>query len=112
MLLHELSCPEGRLLLSVLMLEDADRNHYAVPGLDTIVSNESRHLADDGHVVLLNQLRHLLGVGDALVAPHRNVHSFGLPPSHRGRDSSAPPNKSNNAATLSSICHQAHPPNG
>src|SRR5215212_11846085 len=108
MLLHELSCPEGRLLLSVLMLKDAGRNYYAVPGLDTVVSNESRHLADDGHVVLLNQLRHLLRVGDALVAPHRNVHSFRVPPSHRGR-ADQPRLQSYNAATLASICTRCIP---
>src|SRR5215207_5226396 len=66
------------------MLEDAGRNHHAVSGIDTVVSHKSRHFADDGHVVLLNQLRHLLGVGHALVAPHCNVHSFSLPPSHTG----------------------------
>src|SRR3712207_7975118 len=37
-----------------------------------------------------DQLRHLSRVGHALVAPHCNVHRFGLPPSHRGRDRSAP----------------------
>src|SRR5918995_5458798 len=85
MLRHKLSCPKSRLLLSVLMLKDAGRNHHAVAGVDTVVSHESGHLADDGHVVLLDQLRHLSRVGHALVAPHRNVHRFGLPPSHRGR---------------------------
>src|SRR5215217_8028568 len=84
------------------MLEDADRNHYAVPGVDTVVSHESRHLADDGHVVLLDQLRHLSRVGHALVAPHRNVQSFGLPPSHRGRGNQ-PCLKLINAATLAVI---------
>src|SRR5215211_1413174 len=102
MLCHELSCPKGRLLLSVLMLEDAGRNHHAVPGVDTVVSHEPRHFADDGHVVLLNQLPHLLRVGDALVAPHRNVHRFGLPPSYRGR-ADQPCLKLINAATLASI---------
>src|SRR5215212_10240497 len=67
------------------MLKDACRNHHAVAGVDTVVSHESRHSADEGHVVLLNQLRHLLGVSHALVSAHCNVHSFGLPPSHRGR---------------------------
>src|SRR5215218_10096618 len=84
------------------MLEDAGRNHNAVTCVDTVVSNESRHFADDGHVVLLNQLRHLLRVGHPLVPPHRNVHSFGLPPSHRGRGDQ-PRLKSYNAATLASI---------
>src|SRR5215213_6213896 len=87
MLRHELSCPKGRLLLSVLMLEDAGSNCYPVPGVDMVVSHESRHFADDGQKALLGQLRHLLGVSHALVAPHHSVHSFMLPPpSHRGRD--------------------------
>src|SRR5215203_3210844 len=91
MLSHELSSPEGRLLLCVLMLKDAGCNHYAVAGVDQVVSYESRHFADDGHKALLGHLRHLLGVGHALVAPHCNVHSFSLPPLKRGRDRSAPP---------------------
>src|SRR5918998_6142481 len=91
MLRHEVSCPKVRLLLGVLMLEDAGRNYYAVPGVDTVVSNESRQLADDGHEALLGHLPHLLRVGDALVAPYGNVHSFSLPPLARGRDPSAPP---------------------
>ena len=49
MLLHQLSCPKVRLLLSVLMLKDACRNYYAVSGVNKVVSHESRHLADDGH---------------------------------------------------------------
>src|SRR5215217_1643131 len=83
MLGHELSCQKGRLLLSVLMLKDAGCNHYSVPGVDKVVSNESRHLADDGHKVLCH-LRHLLRVSHALEAPHCNVHSFSLPPLKRG----------------------------
>src|SRR5215212_3057578 len=90
MLLHELSCPKGRLLLSVLMLKDADCNHYAVPGVDQVVSHESRHFANDGHKALLAQLGYLLRVSHALVSAHCNVHSFSLPPLKRGRDSSAP----------------------
>ena len=31
-----------------------------------------------------------LGVSHALVAPHRSVHSFSLPPSQRGRDPLGP----------------------
>src|SRR5215211_2939656 len=54
MLLHELSCPIGGLLLSVLMLKDAGRNYYAVAGVDPVVSHESRHFADDGHKALLH----------------------------------------------------------
>ena len=46
MLLHELSCPKGRLLLGVLMLKDTGRNCYAVPGVDQVVSYESRRLAE------------------------------------------------------------------
>src|SRR5215203_7430769 len=90
MLRHELSCHKGRLPLSVLMLKDAGCNHYAVPGVDKVVSHESWHLADDGHKVLDN-LRHLLGVTHALVAPYCTVHRFMLPPLRRGRDPSGPP---------------------
>src|SRR5215212_10999549 len=84
MLLHELSCSKGRLLLSGLMLKDAGCNHYAVAGVDQVVSHESRHFADDGHKAFLAQLRHLFGVSDALVAPHCNVHSVSLPPYEEG----------------------------
>src|SRR5215212_11680917 len=91
MLLHELSCLKGRLLLSVLMLKDANCNHYAVAGVDPVVSHESRHFADDGHKALLSQLRQLLRVTHTLVSAHCNVHSFSLPPFKRGRDRSAPP---------------------
>src|SRR5918998_5421348 len=82
MLRHEVSCPKGRLLLGLLMLKDASCDHYAVPGIDQVVSHESRHLADDGHEAFLAQLRHLLRVSHTLVAPHCNVHSFSLPPSY------------------------------
>src|SRR5215208_1796569 len=75
MLRYELSCPKGRLLLSVLMLKDAGCNHHAVAGVDQVVSHESRHLADEGHKALLGHLRHFFWVTHALVAPHRNVHS-------------------------------------
>ena len=47
MLSHELSCPKVRLLLSGLMLKDAGRNCYAVPGVDQVVSYESRQFADN-----------------------------------------------------------------
>src|ERR671911_588208 len=110
MLRHELSCPKGRLLLSVLMLKDAGCNNYAVPGVDQVVSQKSRHFADDGHKAFLGHLRHLLRVTHTLVTPHCNVHRFSLPPSHRGRDSSAPP-KSADVLTLATIGYQAHPPN-
>src|SRR5829696_3864865 len=102
MLRHELSRPKGRFLLGVLMLEDAGRNHDAVPGVDPVVSHEPRHFADDGHEALIDQLPRLLGVAHALVAPHGNVHRFGLPPSHRGRGHRPRP-KSYNAATVTSI---------
>src|SRR5829696_4872439 len=75
MLSHKLSCQKVRLLLSVLMLEDAGCNHYPVPGVDKVVSHKSRHLADDGHKALLGHLGHLLRVTHALEAPHCNVHS-------------------------------------
>ena len=75
MLRHELSRPKVRLLLGVLMLEDAARNDYAVPGVDQLVGHESQHFADDRNKALIDQLAHLLGVAHALVAPHRNVHS-------------------------------------
>src|ERR671911_1165452 len=88
---HELSCHKGGLLLSVLMLEDAGRNHYPVPGVDKVVSHESWHFADDGHKAFLAHLGHLLGVTHALVTPHCSVHSSRLPPLKRGRDLLAPP---------------------
>src|SRR5215212_6972838 len=80
MLLHELSCPIVRLLLGVLMLKDAGRNYYAVPGVAQGVTHESRHLADDGHKALIHKPRHFARVRHTLVPPHRNVHSFCLPP--------------------------------
>src|SRR5918993_5029949 len=90
MLPHELSCPIGGLLLSGLMLKDANPNHYAVPGVDCVVSHESRQFTDDGHKVLLGYLRHPLRVGNTLVSAHCNVHSF-TPPPKRRRDPWAPP---------------------
>src|ERR687893_993558 len=88
MLCHKLSCPIGGLLLSVLMLKDANPNHYPVPGVDCVVSHESRQFTDDGHKVLLGHLRHPLRVGNTLVSAHCNVHSF-TPPPKRRRDPSA-----------------------
>src|SRR5215207_4251302 len=90
MLLHKLSCHKGRLLLSSLVLKDADPNHYSVPSVDCVVSHKSRQFADDGHKAFLGHLCHLLRVTHALEPPHCNVHSFSLPPSHRGRGRSAP----------------------
>src|SRR5215216_8095168 len=76
MLCHEISSPPSRLLLSLLVLKDAGRNHYSVPGVDKVVSHESRHFADDGYKALLHLPPHLARVGHTLVAPYRNVHSF------------------------------------
>src|SRR5919112_3276221 len=90
MLLHELSCPKGGLLLSCFMLEDANPDHYTVAGVDQIVSHESWHLADNGHEAFLAQLGHLLRISHALVSPRCNVHRFSPPPK-RGRDPSVPP---------------------
>src|SRR5215203_782706 len=91
MVLHKLSSHKGRLLLSLLMLKDANPDHYAVPGVECVVSHESLQFADDGHEAFLGHLGHPLRVTHALVAPHCNVHSFSLPPYQRGRDRSAPP---------------------
>src|ERR687890_427885 len=100
MLLYELSSSEGGLLLSILMLKDAGRNYYAVAGVDPVVSDEPRHFADDGHEAFLGPLPHLLRVGHTLVAPHRNVHSSSLPPSHRGRDQGKPRRESINVPSV------------
>src|SRR5919107_5159366 len=85
MLLHKLSSQKGRLLLCVLMLKDADPNDYAVPGVECVVSHESRQFADDGQEAFLGHLCHLLRVSHTLEAPHCNVHRFSLPPLARGR---------------------------
>src|SRR5215208_7220955 len=85
MLRDELSCHKGRFLLSSLVLKDADPNQYAVAGVDCVVSHKSRQFADDGHKAFLGHLCHLLRVTHALEPPYCNVHSFSLPPSHRGR---------------------------
>src|ERR671916_3424434 len=74
MLRHERSSPKVRLLLSVLVLKDAGRNHYALPGVDPVVSHESRDFADDGYKALIHQARCLARVGHALIPPYRNVH--------------------------------------
>src|ERR687894_744712 len=73
---HELSSPPVRLLLSLLVLKDAGRNHYAVPGVDKVESHEPWHFADHGQELLLHVPRHLARVGHTLVAPYRSVHSF------------------------------------
>src|SRR5215213_7514856 len=90
MLLHKLSSHKGRLLLSVLMLKDANADHYAVPGVECVVSHESRHLADDGHKAFLGHLGQLLRISHDLVSAHCNVHSFRLTPLKRGLDTSGP----------------------
>src|SRR5918994_4216181 len=64
---HELSSPPARLLLSVLVLKDGGRNYYAFPGVDHVVSHESRHFADDGQEVLLHLARHLIRAGHTVV---------------------------------------------
>src|SRR5215208_3892882 len=76
MLCHEISSPPVRLLLSVLVLKDAGRNHHAVPSVDPVVSHESGDFADDGYKALLHLAPCLARVGHALVPPYRNVHSF------------------------------------
>src|SRR5215212_7724946 len=76
MLCREISSLPVRLLLSLLVLKDAGRNHYAIPGVDPVVSHESRHFADHGQELLLHVPRHLFRVGHTLVAPYRSVHSF------------------------------------
>src|SRR3712207_9061162 len=64
------------LFLSRLMLKDAGRKYYAVAGVDPVESHESWQFAEDGHEAFLDHLPHLLLVFHALVAPHRDVHSF------------------------------------
>src|SRR5918994_7431846 len=91
MILHELSCHKGRLLLSSLVLENADPNDYAVPGVDCVVSHESLYFADQGHKAFLSHLCHLLRITHALVSAHCNVHRFTLPPFQRGQDQLALP---------------------
>src|SRR5215210_5777717 len=76
MLRHELSSPPVRLLLSGLVLIDAGRNHHPVPGVDPVVSHESRDFADDGYKALLHQAPCLARVGHTLIPPNRSVHSF------------------------------------
>src|ERR687894_103207 len=76
MLRHELSSPPVRLLLGVLVLIDAGRNHHPVPGVNPVVSDESWDFANERYKALRHQSPCLAGVGDALVAPYRSVHSF------------------------------------
>ena len=90
MLLHKLSSYKGRLLLSVLMLKDANPDHYAVSGVECVVSHESWHVADDWHKALPGHLSHLLGVSDALVSAHCNVHSSLAYLPKTGRDRAGP----------------------
>src|SRR5215218_194780 len=74
MLRDELSCQKGRLLLSGLVLKDADPNDYAVAGVDCVV----------GHKAFLGHLCHLLRITHALEAPHCSVHSPSPPPYEEG----------------------------
>jgi hypothetical protein len=69
MLRHELSSHKVRLLLSVLMLKDACRNHHAIPSVDPVVSDEPRYFADEGYKALIDQLPRLLGVGNTVTYP-------------------------------------------
>src|SRR5215203_7418547 len=80
MLRIELFSPKGRLLLTGRILKDAGRNHYAVPGVDPVVSYESRDCADDGQKALIDQPPRLSRVGHALVPPYRCVHRLTLAP--------------------------------
>src|ERR671916_727821 len=91
MLRHELSSPPSRLLLSLLVLKDAGRNHYAFPGIDQVVSHKSRHFTDDGYKALLHLPPHLARVPHTLDAPYRSVHSFcttSFPTLHTSNDHS------------------------
>src|SRR5919202_4250794 len=101
MLCHKLSCHKVGLLLSILMLKDAGRNHYAVPSIDEVVSHKPRHLADDGHKALIRNPPCFARVGHTLVAPHRNVHrALAYLLLSRGRgDQRAPPRVLYKAAT-------------
>src|SRR5829696_3974619 len=76
MLRHELSSLPVRLLLSVLVLIDAGRYHYALPGVDPVVSHESGDFADDGYKALLYLAPCLAHVSHALIPSYRSVHSF------------------------------------
>src|ERR687898_1556354 len=78
MLCHELSSPPVRLLLSVLVLKDAGRNHHPVPGVDPVVSHESGDFANDGYKALLHLAPCLARVAHALIPPYRSVHSFSV----------------------------------
>jgi hypothetical protein len=61
------------------------------------------HVSPEGELDVRGVLREAVCTTmDTLVAPHRNVHSFGLPPSHRGR-TDQPRLKLYNAARLASI---------
>jgi hypothetical protein len=51
-------------------------HRFARPGVDKVVSHESRHFADNRYKALIHLALHLARVAHALVAPYRNVHSF------------------------------------
>jgi hypothetical protein len=73
MLCHKLSCPKSRLLLSVLMLEDAGRNRYAVASVDEVVSHEPLYFADEEQEALIHNPPRFARVTHTLVAPYRDV---------------------------------------
>ena len=60
----------------VRVLEEADRRHHALAGLDQEVAAEARQLADAGHEPFPDLLRQLLGAGlvDSLVPSHGGIH--------------------------------------
>src|SRR3712207_5439571 len=80
MLGHELSSLPVRFLLTGGVLKDAGRNHHTVAGVDPVVSQESRDVADNGQPTLTHNPRHFAWVGDTLVPPYCHVHRFTLPP--------------------------------
>src|ERR671916_1190549 len=91
MLPYVLSSPPARLLRTSLVLKDAGRKHHTLSGIDEVVIHEPFDFADNGQKALIHLPRHLAGVGHALVAPDRYVHSFTPPPFPKGRGLPAPP---------------------
>src|SRR5215217_1124697 len=80
MLRHEISSPPVRLLLGVLVLKDAGRNHYALPGVDHVVSHESGHFADEG--IKPSSTRRAASLASVTPSYRRTVTyvAFALPP--------------------------------
>src|SRR3712207_2565100 len=76
MLPYVLSSPPGRLFRTGLVLKDAGRKHHTFSGIDEVVRHEPRHFTNNGQKALIHVPDHFARVGHALVAPHRNVHSF------------------------------------